>query len=127
MKKILIAALAFSIAAPAFAADNVVIRRSEGSEVRKLPGNTTILTGDGGGPSGVYIEGDDDIARSLLLGPRVRVYGDRYDGTYSSRSRNDGYDSITATCPANLSDREQRKCLRDLAKAQQKIRRRYND
>lgn len=113
MKKILIFASVVFLGAPAFA-DNVTIVRNPDAEVRQLPGNTTIVTNNGSGPSGVYIRGDDSIARTMLFGPRTRIYAPNYGG-------------VNSACPATLSVGERNKCVRDLMKAQDKIRKKYND
>ena len=109
MKKILVFVFAVLLSAPALA-DNVTIIRDEDSQVRDLPGNAQIVTGD---RDTVVIQGDDDVWRTMLLGPRVRMYGNN--------------NSVVATCPPTLSNHDRNKCLRDFTKAQEKIRRRYND
>lgn len=114
MKYALIFAIAFLSALPVIADDNVTIIRNPDAEVRHLPGNTTIVTNGGGGPSGVYIEGDDDIWRTMVLGPRTRIYAPNY-GT------------VNSTCPPTLSIHDRNKCVRDMMKAQEKIRKKYND
>lgn len=110
MKKIFVFAFAVLLSCPALA-DNVTIVRDEDTQVRNLPGNAQIVTGD---RDTVVIQGDDDVWRTMLLGPRVRVYG----GNNAS---------VTATCPPTLSVRDRNKCLRDFSKAQEKIRKKYND
>lgn len=122
MKNILPAILVLLMSLPAMAGDNVTIVRDPDAQVRHLPGNTTIVTGNDSGPSGVLIQGDDDIARTMILGPRVRLYGTH--NVYGGAQTGGGFSDV---CGGDLSDHKRNKCLRDAAKAQEKIRRRYND
>ncbi len=114
MKKLFVFAFALMLSVPAFA-DNVTIVQGSGERtVQKLPGNAQIVTGGG---DTVVIRGDDDVWRNVLLGPRTRYYG----------GNNGGYNSVSSVCPPTLSTSDRNKCLRDYAKAQEKIRKRYND
>ena len=118
MKKLCIFALALLLSMPALA-DNVTIVQGSGERtVQKLPGNAQIVTGDG---DTVIIRGDDDVWRNMLLGPRVRYYGGNAYGNGG------GYNSVSSVCPPTLSTSDRNKCIRDFAKAQEKIRKRYND
>ncbi len=120
MKKLILFGLALCLSVPAFAGDNVTIVRDSDAQVRRLPGNTTIVTGNGGGPSDVLIQGDEDIARTMLLGPRVRVYG-------APKAYGGAGGAFNDICGGDLSNHERNRCLRDTAKAQERIRKRYND
>jgi hypothetical protein len=113
MKFLSVLFLVLVFAAPSFA-DNVTIVRDPDAQVRQLPGNATIVTNNGSGPSGVYIHGDDSIARTMLFGPRTRIYAPDYG-------------SVNSACPPTLSVHDRNRCTRDLVKAQEKIRKKYND
>lgn len=111
MKNVFAFAIALFLSFPA-AADNVTIIEGNNERVvRDLPGNAQVVTGGGGT---VVIEGDDDVWRNLVYGPRTRIYAPNHN-------------SVSATCPATLSVRDRNKCVRDMMKAQDKIRRKYND
>jgi hypothetical protein len=110
MKSVLAFVFVFLLSVPALA-DNVTIVRDPNTQVRNLPGNAQIVTG---GRDTVVIQGDDDVWRTMLLGPRNRVYAPNYGG-------------VNSTCPPTLSSRERNRCIRDMSKAQEKIRKKYND
>lgn len=110
MKYLMFAVLLLGLSAPAFA-DNVTILRSEDREVRDLPGNAQIVTG---GRNVVVIEGDNKVWRNIIHGSRNRVQAPNFG-------------SVSATCPATLSVSDRNKCVRDFIKAQEEIRKRYND
>ncbi len=115
MKKYLLAALLLCFALPVHAETQIV--RRDGDVVTQLPGNAQIVTNPNGGPRGVYIRNDDSIGERLLFGPSTRVYAP--GGTYNNAAGN--------VCPGNLSVSDRNKCMRDLMKAQEKVRRKYND
>lgn len=115
MKKLFVFAFALMLSVPAFA-DNVTIVQGSGDRtVQNLPGNAQIVTGGG---DTVVIRGDDDVWRNVLLGPRVRYYGGNNGGNAGS---------VSSVCPPTLSTSDRNRCIRDFAKAQEKIRKRYND
>lgn len=93
-------------------ADNVTIIRNPDAQVRDLPGNAQIVTG--GGREKIVIEGDRNIWRDMVYGPRTRIYAP-------------GQGSVSSTCPVSLPVVERNRCVRELMKAQEKIRKRYND
>lgn len=115
MKKIFVFALAVLLSSPALADNVTIVQGGNERVVRELPGNAQIVTGD---RDTVIIRGDDDVWRSMLLGPRVRYYGG---------NGNSNANGVTSVCPPTLSTSERNKCIRDFAKAQEKIRKRYND
>lgn len=98
------------MAVPALADDVTIVQGGNERVVRDLPGNAQIVTGN---RDTVVIENDDSIVRHMLLGPRVRVYG--------------GNNGVSSVCPPTLSTSDRNRCLRDYSKAQEKIRKRYND
>lgn len=99
-------------AAPAMA-DNVTIVRDPSATVQQLPGNAQIVTG---GRDKLVIQGDDDVWRTMVLGPRTRFYA----------PTNRGNNGVNATCPPTLSSGDRNRCVRDFIKAQEKIRKKYN-
>lgn len=103
-----------TVFAPPFGAraDNVTIVRDPNATVQNLPGNAQIVTG---GRDRIVIQGDNDVWRTMVLGPRVRYYG--------GHSAN----GVSAVCPPTLSTSDRNKCLRDYAKAQEKIRKKYGE
>lgn len=111
MKKLVIFAAALFIAAPAFADNITIVRDPENRVVRDLPGNAQIVTG---GRDMVVIEGDNKVWRNIIHGSRNRVQAPNYG-------------SVSSTCPVTLSVSDRNKCVREFMKAQEDIRRRYND
>ena len=91
-------------------ADNVTILQSEGDVVRNLPGNAQIVTNPGRRDT-VVIQGDDDVWRRMMLGPRERIYMPNY-------GRDTG--GVNSTCPPTLSVSARNKCVRDYIKLQEK-------
>lgn len=111
MKKLVIFATALLMAAPAFADNVTIVRDPESRVVRNLPGNAQIVTG---GRDKIVIEGNNNVWRDMVYGPRTRVYAPNQGG-------------ISSTCPATLSVSDRNKCVREFMKAQEDIRKRYND
>jgi len=116
MKKILLIIALMLVSFPAMA-DNVTILQSEGDVVRQLPGNAQIVTNPGRRDT-VVIQGDDDVWRRMLLGPRERIYMPNY-------GRDTG--GVNSVCPPTLSVSDRNKCVGDYIKAQDKIRKKYNN
>lgn len=111
MKHFILLVAALIVSAPAFADNVTIVHDPERRVVRDLPGNAQIVTG---GRDKIVIEGDNNIWRSMVYGPRTRVY-----------APNQG--SVSSACPATLSVSDRNKCVRELMKAQEDIRKRYND
>ncbi len=101
-------------------ADTIIIPNSGSGEVttRELPGNATIATG-GGGPSGVYIQNDDDVLYRALVGRRH----------WNNRAYNNTapVDGVTAACAGADRQVEYNRCMREAIRDQEELYRKYND
>ncbi|PZQ44384.1 MAG: hypothetical protein DI551_10245 [Micavibrio aeruginosavorus] len=116
MKKLMLATLLACLSMPAMAEDVQIIRR-EGDRVQNLPGNAQIVTNPNRGPTGVIIYNNDD---SLLY----RTLVGRRNNIYMPNAATSG--GVASACPPDLSVSERNRCVRDVIKAQEKIREKYN-
>ena len=114
---LLLAGLIFT--APAFA-ETVIVQGNGGpGTVQQLPGNATVATG-GGGPSGVYIQNNDnDILYRAIVG-RDRYYRRGYNNVAP-------VGSVSAACAGTDRTVEYNRCMREAIRDQEKLQRKYND
>jgi hypothetical protein len=111
----------FASIVPAMADDSVRIIQNQNTETRELPGNTTVVTNGGGGPTGVLIRNDDEsLLYRTLVRPNERIATPVVPSTaYQS--------DINQACPGALSVNDRNKCVRDVLRIRERYYRKLND
>ena len=121
MKKTILTLLACAVMAPSMAAaqsnNNTDVNVAPGTKLRELPGNAHIVEGNNSNNNTVVIRD----GRSVLY--RTLFNGDEY---YPHQRRNYAPQSaVSDACGGDMSASKRNKCIGDVIKAQEDLRKRY--